>query len=103
MTFGKAIALLGTLLSLVLGLLMATPAQAFSHCQNVAGQQICILSLKRSAKYYWQYRAEISVDGVKLAAAVYDCRRQVQIRSTGEAVPFQANGPGFLICSFFKK
>ncbi|WP_346289462.1 hypothetical protein [Sphaerothrix gracilis] len=95
----KAIALL----SLLLWLAIAAPAQAFSRCQRQTEPEICILSLKRSAKYYWQYRAEVSIGGVKRPVEVYDCRRRMRTRSDGETVPFQADGPGSFICSFFKQ
>ncbi|MEH2027585.1 MAG: hypothetical protein V7K62_29185 [Nostoc sp.] len=41
--------------------------------------QICILSISRSAKNYWEYRATVSVDGVKRPTEVYNCREGVKV------------------------
>ena len=43
-------------------------------CQQIAGQQICLQRIKRSAKYYWEYRVALSIDGVKQPERIYDCR-----------------------------
>ncbi|MBD2167733.1 hypothetical protein H6G04_25420 [Calothrix membranacea FACHB-236] len=87
---------------LILSLSIAVPAAA-SVCRNYNGHQICVLSIQRSAKNYWEYRATISVDGVKQPMAVYNCRAQVKILQDGETVPFTPQDPGNLICNFFKK
>ncbi|NJL86142.1 MAG: hypothetical protein HC886_09415 [Leptolyngbyaceae cyanobacterium SM1_1_3] len=98
----KAIALLSLLFWLT-----AMPIGAFSgalpYCQTVAEQEICLLSLRRSAKYYWQYRAAVSIAGIRRPVEVYDCQRQQRVSSKGREIPFQSDGPGLMICSFFKK
>ncbi|MEH2320562.1 MAG: hypothetical protein V7K34_18860 [Nostoc sp.] len=63
--------------------------------------QICILSINRSAKNYWEYRAAVSVDGVKRPVQVYNCREQVKVQHDGTVLPFQQKDPGKMICSFF--
>ncbi|MBU7582934.1 MAG: hypothetical protein KAF91_08490 [Nostoc sp. TH1S01] len=78
------------------------PAYA-SVCRNYEGHQICILSINRSAKNYWEYRAVLSVDGEKRPLEVYDCRQKVRIQLDGTVVPFENHDPGQLVCSFFKK
>lgn len=34
-------------------------------CRVYGEQQICLVSLKRSAKYYWEYRAVLRINGKK--------------------------------------
>ncbi|MGB3694384.1 MAG: hypothetical protein WA865_02350 [Spirulinaceae cyanobacterium] len=78
------------------------PAEA-SFCRNYQDKSICILSIKRSAKNYWEYRASVKIDGVVSPVEVYNCRDRLRVKKDGQVVPFQKNGAGQLICSFFKK
>jgi hypothetical protein len=80
------------LLGVMLGLAIATPTLASPICHSVAGQDICILSIKRSAKYHWEYRAEVSVNGQKRPLEVYDCRRRVRQKANGITVAFADDG-----------
>ncbi|MGB5962789.1 MAG: hypothetical protein WBG73_19280 [Coleofasciculaceae cyanobacterium] len=77
------------------------PAQA-SFCRN-SEHLICIISIKRSAKNYWEYRAAVSVDQVVRPIELYNCRDRFRVRQDGKVIPFQTNGAGKLICSFFQK
>lgn len=86
----------------ILTFFLSSPANA-SFCRNYHDQLICILSIKRSAKNYWEYRASISVDGKIKPIEVYDCRQKIKIRNNKEIIPFQADDPGELICHFFKQ
>ena len=87
---------------LCLSFSIARPALA-SICRNSNGQQICILSIERSAKNYWEYRAAVSVNSVERPIEVYNCRNQTKIQKDSTVLPFEPNDPGELICSFFKK
>lgn len=78
------------------------PAKA-SVCRNYGRQQICIVDIKRSAKNYWEYRAIVSIDGVKKPLEVYNCRSRSTVKKDGTVVPFGENSTGKLICSFFNK
>jgi len=78
------------LLVLILSFTLAPPTYA-SVCRNYNGQQICILSINRSAKNYWEYKASVSVNGVKRPIEVYNCRERAKVQKD----------PGKLICSFF--
>lgn len=89
------------LLLFVVGSLVALPAEA-SLCRIIQGHTICLLSLQRSAKYFWEYRAVVEIDGEKRPLEVYNCRDRVRVRKDGKVVAFETNGPGELICSFFK-
>ncbi len=90
---------------LILILSVAHPAFA-SVCRNYDGydglrHQICILSIKRSAKNYWEYRATVSVDKVKRPTEVYNCRERVKVQEGVTILPFEQKDPGEMICSFF--
>lgn len=93
---------LALLLLLILSFSVAFPADA-SRCRNFNAHQICILSIKRSAKNYWEYTASVSVDKVKTRSEVYNCRDRVKIQSNKTVMPFGKKDPGELICSFFKR
>ncbi|WP_335211554.1 hypothetical protein [Nostoc sp.] len=95
------------MLLLILVFSMVDPAFA-SVCRNYdvydglrLHQQICILSINRSAKNYWEYRAAVSVDGVKRPVEVYNCRQRVKVQHDGTVLAFQQKDPGEMICSFF--
>ncbi|MDF5715229.1 MAG: hypothetical protein PUP93_15435 [Rhizonema sp. NSF051] len=90
------------LLVTIFFVLIALPASA-SLCGNRNGHKICILSINRSAKNYWEYRAEVSVDQVKQPMKVYNCRHHIQVEHDGVVMPFQQNDPGHFICSYFSK
>ena len=87
---------------LLLMLAVALPAQA-STCRSYHDNVICIVSIKRSAKYYWEYRAAVSVNGVVRPIEVYNCRDRVRVRKDRAVVPFESNGAGELICSILKR
>nr|WP_293105765.1 hypothetical protein [Moorena sp. SIOASIH] len=90
------------LLLLILSFAFAPPAVA-SYCRNKNNNRICILSIKRSAKYPWEYRASVSVNGVATPIEIYNCRNRIRVKKNRTVVPFQDNGPGELICSILNK
>ena len=90
------------LLLLTLSFAFAPPAVAFSYCRTKNNNRICILRIKRSAKYLWEYRASVSVNGVATPIEIYNCRDRIRVNKNRTVVPFQHNGPGELICSLFK-
>ncbi|MGB3492571.1 MAG: hypothetical protein WBA57_07575 [Elainellaceae cyanobacterium] len=79
-------------------LALAQPSQALT-CKTLNGQEICILSVKRSAKNHWEYRASVSVDGVTLPLEKYDCRDRRRTLADGTTQTFQHDGAGTFICS----
>jgi hypothetical protein len=92
------------LIGLLIGLLLAiAPAAEASLCRTVGNQQICIVTIKRSAKNYWEYRAEVSIDNSKRSLEVYNCRDRLRTRADGTVVPFKPNGAGALICRMLKQ
>jgi hypothetical protein len=90
------------LLILLASFLMVTfPAEA-SLCHSFNNHSICILSIKRSAKYHWEYRVAVSVDGIKSPVEIYNCRDRFKIQQDKTKVPFAKKDPGNLICSYFQ-
>ncbi|NJL62629.1 MAG: hypothetical protein HC903_13385 [Methylacidiphilales bacterium] len=86
------------ILSLILSCPVAPAAQAFT-CRNYNSHKICILSIKRSAKSYWEYRASVIIDGVKTPVELYDCRQRVRVSRDRTIIPFGKDDAGELICS----
>jgi hypothetical protein len=99
---GKKIRAIVVLSLLALSLTVALPAQAASFCRNYNDRVICILSIKRSAKYHWQYLATVSIDGIARPMEVYNCRDRSRIQRDGTVLSFEPYGAGELICNFFK-
>ncbi|AUT02839.1 hypothetical protein CLI64_21895 [Nostoc sp. CENA543] len=89
------------LLILIVSFSWASPTWAIV-CRNYEGHEICILSIKRSAKKYWEYQASVSVDGVKTPVEIYNCRGKFKLQKDRTVIPFTENSPGEMICSFFK-
>ncbi len=81
---------------------LTLPAQA-AICRTVNGHSICILKIKRSAKYHWEYRAAVSLDGIARPIEIYNCRDRLWTRQDGQQIRFQLDSPGDLICSLVKK
>lgn len=76
---------------------------AASFCRNYKGNKICILSIKRSAKNYWEYRAEVSINGSRKPLEIYNCHTQKKIQKNGNTLNFTSNGAGKFICSILNK
>jgi hypothetical protein len=100
---GKKVRSIALLLLLALSLAVALPVQATPLCRNYGDRFICILSIKRSAKYHWQYLATVSVDGIARPMEVYNCRDRFRIQKDGTVLSFEPHGAGELICNFFKR
>ncbi len=83
-------------------LFLISPVTA-STCRNYDPDLICILNIKRSAKYYWRYGVEISKNGIKQPMTVYDCRQHIKIEKNGSIIPFSQNGIENFICKTLNK
>jgi len=94
--------LIVVLLLLGLSLLAVPPVEAKSFCRPISDRSICILSIKRSAKNYWEYRAVVSVDGVARPLEIYNCRDRLRVRQDGKVVRFEPNDAGELICNLIR-
>ena len=93
---------LAVLLILIGSLTVAFPAEA-AFCRTLNDHAICILQIKRSAKYHWEYRASVSIDGVARPVEIYNCRDRLWTRKDGRELRFEPNGAGDLICNLVNK
>ncbi len=89
---------LAVFLVLFFSLTLCFPAQALT-CRTLNQNKICILSIKRSAKNHWEYRAVVSINGQQKPMEIYNCRRKTKIDTQGQTQPFKTQGAGELICS----
>lgn len=80
---------------------IALPVQA-ATCRTMNDREICILSIKRSAKNYWEYRATVQVDGEVRPMQVYDCRKKIAVQENKVLELFEQDGTAEVVCSFFK-
>ena len=99
----KTLKSLTLLLLITFYLTAALPASASDFCRQIEGKEICIVTIKRSAKNYWEYRATVSIDGGVKPLEIYNCRQRVRVKKDGSTVPFSAGGAGEFICSYFQK
>lgn len=76
------------------------PATA-AMCRDIEGHEICILKIKRSAKYYYRYRTVISIDGEKQPLAIYNCRQRTITKKNKYPIPFKPDDGGDFVCSLF--
>lgn len=68
-------------------------------CKTFSGHQVCISSIRRSARSYWEYRTVVSVDGTKQPLELYNCRDRTRIlASDGTSVPFLTGKTGDWVC-----
>lgn len=80
---GAVVAIAGLILAVEL--LSFTPGvSAAILCRTVAGKQVCVESIKRSAKYHWEYRVVMNVDGERQTLKRYDCRQDNKLKQTSE-------------------
>ena len=90
------------ILFLILAFFLQTSPAIASFCRQLNGHLICIVSIKRSAKNYWEYRTVISVDSIEKPLEIYNCRNQTKTQNNGKIVPFESDGVGELICRILK-
>ena len=79
-------------------IIFSLAADAAPTCRTVNNHTICLLTIKRSAKNYWEYRASVKIDDQVFPVERYNCRDRVKTDKSGHTIPFQPNGAGPLIC-----
>ncbi|MCU0552722.1 MAG: hypothetical protein MUC48_25615 [Leptolyngbya sp. Prado105] len=85
----------------LLFLTISLPASA-DRCRTVDDREICIVSIRRSAKNYWEYRAIVRVNGEVKPLQIYDCRSKTTIQDNKVLEIFEQDGTAEAVCSFFK-
>jgi len=76
----------------------SAPAEAES-CRTFTGHEVCVNSIRRSGRSYWEYRTVVSIDGVKQPLELYNCRDRTRIlASDGSVIPFLTGKTGDWVC-----
>lgn len=71
-----------------------------SLCRNFNEKLVCVVTVKRSAKYYWEYRVSLSIEGKKTPVNVYNCRDKFKITKDKQIIPFNEDQLGDFICNW---
>jgi hypothetical protein len=88
------------MLALLLFLARPLPVLAMS-CRSLNGELVCIQSLQRSAKKYWEYRVQLKVNGLSQPVEIYDCRNQLRRSPQGQWQDFSHPKIDAFACSLF--
>ena len=99
MNFKSAVIVL--FLFVISWLIVSSPVEA-ALCRDVNGHAICIVKIKRSAKYHYRYRTIVSIDGKKQPLAIYNCRDRTITKKNKYPISFKSQDGGDLVCSLFK-
>ncbi|HEY9657161.1 MAG TPA: hypothetical protein V6C65_01760 [Allocoleopsis sp.] len=84
------------------GLLTNLSASA-APCRTLHQQTVCIQEIKRSAKYFWEYRVTLQIDGKTQPLEIYNCRDRLKIQPDGSVIPFEPAGIGEFICKILQR
>ena len=96
--------IIASLLGIVISLMtwQVSPSIAAPLCRTIQNQNVCILTIKRSAKNYWEYSAAVSIDGKRGRKEPYDCRGRYKTRRDGSIEYFKSPSIGALVCKTYK-
>ncbi len=100
----------GIVIALFLWPVSSPPAIAAPICRTIPDHEICILSIKRSAKNFWEYNAAVSIDGKRGPKETYNCRSRYKTLRNGNIEYFDKNSSakspgteiGSLVCKIYK-
>ncbi|MCT7985612.1 hypothetical protein NG796_20270 [Laspinema sp. A4] len=98
---GQWIKVTALFLGIILTWTVAFPAQALV-CRTLGDRSVCIVQIQRSAKYHWEYRVALRLDGVDQPLERYNCRDRIRVQGNGTRVSFEPDGVGDLICRLLK-
>jgi hypothetical protein len=79
----------------------AAPVLGASSCRTFRGSEVCVLTQKRSAKRFWEYKAQVSVNGERQPLWVYNCRDRTKAERDGTVFEFDRDDPGDVICKVY--
>jgi hypothetical protein len=98
--FGKICAIVLTIVTIWS---IASESALAASCRSIAERRVCIETIQRSAKNYWQYRTTISVDGIRQSVATYDCRDRLIYGSQGKITAFADDPTGKIVCQLYRR
>ena len=78
------------------------PSQATDICRTIDQRTVCIITIKRSAKNFWEYNAAVSIDGKRGPKEPYDCRSKIKTNPDGSISRFGKNSIGSLVCRAYR-
>ncbi|WP_353671744.1 hypothetical protein [Synechocystis sp. LKSZ1] len=84
-----------------LGWLGGSMAPAFAQvnlCRIEGPHTLCLETVKRSAKYPWEYRVVVTMDGIPQAPQRYNCRDRVKVNTDGYLEPLKSGGLAQRLC-----
>lgn len=79
----------------------AAPILGTSSCRTFRGSEVCVLTQKRSAKRFWEYKAQVTVNGERQPLWVYNCRDRTKAERDGTVFEFDRDDPGDVICKVY--
>jgi hypothetical protein len=79
----------------------AAPVLGASSCRTFRGNEVCVLTQKRSAKRFWEYKAQVTVNGERQPLWVYNCRDRTKAERDGTVFEFDRDDPGDVICKVY--
>lgn len=94
--------LVASLLGIMISLMTVSSSIAAPLCHTIQNQTVCILTIKRSAKNYWEYSAAVSIDGKRGRKEPYNCRGRYKTRRDGSIEYFDNSSIGTLVCKTYK-
>lgn len=88
---------------MAIALFLSYPSFALAQsCHNQQGPTICLEQVRRSAKYYWQYRVVATINGKTQPETQYNCRDRTRTvisgPQKGQTLEFAPQGVGDLVC-----
>jgi len=72
-------------------------------CRDYEGREVCINRIKRSARNYWEYRVDLTIDGQRQSSDLLDCRNHQRIDRDGFIEPFAPDDVGWFVCQYFNR
>lgn len=88
---------------LVMGLTIAPRSSlAADICRTIEQRTVCIVTINRSAKNFWEYNAAVSIDGKRGPKEPYDCRSKIKTNPDGSITRFGKNSIGALVCRAYR-
>jgi hypothetical protein len=83
--------------------ILAVPgAMAADICRSIDGHEVCIVTIKRSAKNFWEFNAAVSIDGKRGPKQPYNCRSRYKTSPDGRLERFGKGSIGALVCRAYR-
>lgn len=91
-----------TLIAVLLFILAITPLAHAENCFQVEGHTLCIVSLQRSAKRYWEYWVRVSIDHERPIKVAINCRGTNPAPTDGASLLLQSDDLIDEVCQLYR-